>query len=190
MLAMLADADAVAAIDGAAFTALVQRYAPFLRRSVARLSGHGPWVDDVVQEAFVSAWRRRAALPTDDGRLRGWLFRAAKNHLAHHRRALARQKKKAAALTAAVVDQAGPLDPGDHLDHDGQREQRRKAALLQQAVLRLPDEQREVFVLAVLEGLSVVDASVVLAVNESTLRTRLSRARSSVIDTLRRLDDR
>ncbi|HEY4219888.1 MAG TPA: sigma factor, partial [Myxococcota bacterium] len=70
MAAVAFAADGVA-FDEAHWALLVRAHAPFLRRAMARLAGAG--TDDVVQEAFVSAFRRRGELPSDDGKLRGWL---------------------------------------------------------------------------------------------------------------------
>lgn len=155
--------------DEARWSALVKQHAPFLRRAIGRLAGFGEQVDDVVQEAFVSAFRRARDLPDDELLLRAWLFRAAKHHLQHHQRTHARQTRKVAALSATAPSSSSPA-----LD-----EQQRAATLVREATLRLPEAQREVFVLVELEGLSVVAAATVLDVNENTLHSRLKAARQA-----------
>jgi len=162
--------DAPMVFDEGRWSALVKQHAPFLRRAIGRLAGFGEQVDDVVQEAFVSAFRRARDLPDDELLLRAWLFRAAKHHLQHHQRTHARQTRKVAALSATAPSSSSPVA----LD-----EQQRAAKLVREATLRLPEAQREVFVLVELEGLSVVAAATVLDVNENTLHSRLKAARKA-----------
>lgn len=165
-----------AAFDEARWAALVREHGPFLRRSIARLSGVGPHVDDIVQEAFVTAFRKQRALPSGN-MLRAWLFRAAKNHLQHQRRTIARELRKRDAIAVIDTSQA-PVE---------RNEDRERAAHLTRAVLALPLEMREAFVLVQLEGLTAVEAAVVAGVVENTLRTRLRRGRERVFAEMRRV---
>jgi RNA polymerase sigma-70 factor (ECF subfamily) len=164
-----------APFDEARWAVLVRMHGAFLQRAIARLGGTGPHVDDIVQEAFISAFRRSADLPLDDNMLRAWLFRAAKNHLLHHRRTLARELRKAEAV---VIDNVAPIDSFS---------ERERAALVRKATLALPLELREAFVLVDLEGLSAIDAAGVAGVPENTLRSRLRRARTRFGATLGRI---
>jgi RNA polymerase sigma-70 factor (ECF subfamily) len=167
---MAGDGDAPSVFDEARWAAIVRAHAPFLRRAIGRLVGFGEHVDDVVQEAFVSAFRRAHDLPHDDLLLRAWLFRAAKHHLQHDQRRHARVLRKVAALSAVAPSSSSPVVLN---------EQQQAAQQVRAATLRLPEAQRDVFVLVELEGLSVVAAATVLDVNENTLRSRLQAARTA-----------
>ena len=165
--AMPADGSDGAAFDEVRWTTLVALHAPFLRRFIGRLTGFGEHVDDVVQEAFVAAFRRQNDLPDDEVLLRAWLFRAAKNQLLHHQRSHARRTRKHGALAAPA-----PTSTSQPPAHAG------AVQLVRRATLSLPEALREVFVLVDLEGLTVVHAATILDVNENTLRSRLKTARA------------
>ncbi len=57
-------------------SALVARHREDLFRYVARYTGDSDLADDVVQETFL---RLRERVPSDDSRLKGWLFTVATN---------------------------------------------------------------------------------------------------------------
>lgn len=167
-LAMPADGgDGASVFDEARWTAMVAAHAPFLRRAIGRLSGFGDHVDDVVQEAFVAAFRRARDLPADELLLRAWLFRAAKHQLLHHQRSFARRARKHDALSSAAPTSTSQPT-----------EQNEAVRLVRTATLALPDDLRDAFVLVELEGLSVVDVATILTINENTLRSRLKKARA------------
>src|SRR5690606_25523322 len=64
------------AIDGdvAAFEVLVRRYSPMMRAYARRVMGSDADVDDIVQEAFVTAWQRFSELE-DPAAVKSWLMR-------------------------------------------------------------------------------------------------------------------
>lgn len=167
---------ASASFDRVRWASLVARHGGFLERAVARLTGTKALVDDVVQEAFISAFRRQADLPGDEPKLRAWLYRAARNHLMHaHRSAMREQRRVDAWERSGVPGSAGVAGPEDILT-DRRRTERLRAAMCQ-----LPMEMREAFALVELEGISAVDAAPLIGVSENTLRSRLRRARERLV---------
>ena len=173
MLALAAEAAARGeTLDERRWRSLVQQHAPFLRRSLARLAGVGPHVDDLVQESFVTAYRRRADLPADAEMMRAWLYRTAKNHWLHHQRETGRRLTRHEAAAAEPV--APPRSVEDRLNAAAE------AALLRAALADLDLPMREAIVLVDLEGLKASEAAVLLKLGEDTLRSRLRRGRESL----------
>jgi len=148
--------------------ALFAEHAPFLLRVVERLTGPGDHVEDVVQEVFLTAHRKRAELdPQSD--LRGWLYRVARNLIHHHRRSFARRRQLA---EAAGHEQAPEVE-----SPDATVARRQQADRIRACVEKLPLKQREVFVLFELEELEGAAVAALVGIPEGTVWTRLKKGR-------------
>jgi RNA polymerase sigma-70 factor (ECF subfamily) len=137
-----------------------------LLRFARRLSRSLPEAEDLVQEAYLHAWRGfdRFAEGTN---ARAWLFRILLN-------AQLQQARKAKPEPAAVQP-------------EGSLVQRLE---LLQALDRLPDDHRTVLLLAVVEGFTCQEIAGILAIPIGTVMSRLSRARQSMRSTLSRKYER
>jgi RNA polymerase sigma-70 factor, ECF subfamily len=144
-------------------------HAPFLLRVVERLTGPGPHVEDLVQEVFIVAHRRRKEL-RDGPELRGWLYRVTSNKAMQHRRTLWRRFRLAKAVEVEPMHStpAVPDEVAARREHGRQ---------IRKAVLDLPFLQREAFVLFELEGLDTKTVAALLDIPEGTVSSRLSAAR-------------
>ncbi|MCB9603032.1 MAG: RNA polymerase sigma factor [Sandaracinus sp.] len=122
--------------------------------------------DDVVQEIFLVVHQRLASF---EGRssVRAWVAGVARNVV---RDQLGR---------VAHRSLGGPLtvEPAADDDPAGQLDRRRAAVVVEEALSKMSDEQRDAFLLMEVEELSSREASEVLGVNDSTLRARLRSAR-------------
>ena len=140
--------------------------------------------EDVVQSAYLRAF---AAIATFEGRstLSTGLTRIAINEALGRRRA--GQRRRAHLDENKVTDieeyreklmrgSTGGLSP------DGSLAREQIRLLIEQAVARLPDTFRLVFVLREIEGLSVAEASDVLGIAQATVKTRLLRAKRRLQD--------
>jgi len=154
--------------------ALYTAHAPFLARTVARLVGAGPQVDDVVQEVFLIAHRKRVAL-AEHPEPRAWLYRTARHVVQHHRRSLARRLRLAEAATHVEA-------PRGEDAPDRALERQRHGDAIRAIVRALPDKQREVFVLYELEQLSGDEVAALVGVPVGTVWTRLHHARKRFKD--------
>lgn len=147
-------------------------HAAFLVRTLERMTGDRAQAEDLAQEAFLVAHRRRADLRAD-GNPRAWLYRVAMNLLHKSRRSFARELRF---LGRIVGERATHARAGEPEQATLARE---RAARVRRAVARLPLVHREVFVLFEIEGLSGAEIAVLLEVPVATVWTRLHRAREA-----------
>lgn len=148
---------------------LYAEHAPFVARVLTRLTGSGAHVDDLLQETFVVAFRKRASFA---GRStpRTWIYGIAVRLGLRHGRGLGRFARLRARL---YREPAPPPHPAPDQDCDRER----KRAALYGALQKLPFKQREVFVLYELEELECPEIASLLEIPVGTVWTRLHHAR-------------
>lgn len=141
---------------------------PALRRYARSLTRHAADAEDLVQEALLRAHEGRAGF-RPDGALRPWLFAVLRNTFVsvwRSRRIAAEREGQAAGLPSVLVDPP--------------QEDRVRLLQLRDAFLGLPEEQRGVFHLVAIEGLSYGEAAEALGVPVGTVTSRLARARAAL----------
>jgi RNA polymerase sigma-70 factor (ECF subfamily) len=147
---------------------LVARYTPRAHRA-AFLLGAGEESDDVVQEAFVKAFRHltrfRAGEPFGP-----WLLRIVANETKNLTRSRRRRAALAVRLSSMESDGAAPDGPADEV-LAGERRTR-----LMAAVNALPDRERQVLVCRYFLDLSEAETAQVLACPLGSVKSRTSRA--------------
>lgn len=162
-----------------ALAALVEQYAPTLYRVAFSVLRNAADAEDAVQEAFLRVLRHRDAL--DEVRdQRVWLIRIVWNIVLDRKRR---------AKTRPETDDIAEL--GRVLPATGLSAEERAAALQHHAqvlaqVDRLPAKERQVLVLSAFEELSSVEIASVLGITESSVRSRLFRARNLMAGLLER----
>lgn len=158
----------IRADESAAFAELVNRHGPMARR-VAVLSGAGSDADDVVQEAFVKAYR---ALWTfrEGAEFRPWLLRIVVNESRNLHRGHSRRSDRELRVARDGARLARWPDPAELAVGD-----ERRTALLG-AIRTLPVDLREVVTCRYLLELSERETAHVLAVPPGTVKSRLHRA--------------
>ncbi len=181
-----ADAAVAVAGDEADFRVLFDTHYGALRRYARSVVDDTAAAEDLVQEAFVRLWDRRASIPSDTPRP-AYLYRTVRNLALNARRDHTTQQRLLA--DPAVHDGAGSPSalpgPDAHLDGD------ELATRLSEYLADLPPRQREAIHLSRVEGLSHTDVAIAMGcsprtVNNhlvaalSTLRRRLSEAGSLV----------
>jgi RNA polymerase sigma-70 factor (ECF subfamily) len=152
--------------DQEAFAAVIRHYDPVLRALAYRLLGDRDLVEDVLQEAYVKAFR---ALPRFRGesRLGTWLYRIAYNACLD---ALRRSRRAdELPLEAEVPSRAG--DPSDVAARSGD---------LAQALVRLRPDERATVLLVDAQGFDYRESARILGIPEGTVASRLNRARASL----------
>jgi RNA polymerase sigma-70 factor (ECF subfamily) len=160
------DAELVAAInrgppgaDGA-FAALYLRHRDFVLRIARRMTPDDATAADLTQDAFLAladqfpGFELRAKMTT-------YLYSVVRNRAA----SLARSRRPMAPIERAALEASS----GPQADAEG-------LAALREAVDRLPESQREVVLMRVVDGMSVGDVAIALGVPTGTVKSRLHAA--------------
>jgi len=156
---------AFAAGDSEAFDALYDRYRKPLYRYLFHAVGDRAVADDLYQDVWSRIIDARAKYRRGKG-FRRWAFRIAHNRLVDHWRALGRQPATGSEDTGLLAD-AGRSGPDATLQRD------QDAARLRAALMKLPSEQREAFLLQQEAGLTLADIAEHASVGRETIKSRL-----------------
>jgi RNA polymerase sigma-70 factor (ECF subfamily) len=170
------DADCVRAVldgDAEAFGTLVERYQHEYMRFATRMLGAREDADEVLQAAFVRAYRALAQCRSPE-RFGAWLYRIVVNEC-RSRASRHGRRERWFVRDQAVLEQAAA--PGSN-DGGAVREE------IQRALGQLPAEQREAFVLKHVEELSYEEMAEITGVGISALKMRVKRACDRLRDLL------
>lgn len=151
----------------------IEECVPPLRRYARALTRNADHADDLVQDCLERAIRKQA-LWRPTGPLRAWLFRILLNVYRNDLRTRSRRPSTLDIDRVADLPHVAAPQPG-----------RVALAETAEALDRLPEEQRTVLLLVVLEGFTYAEAAETLGIPEGTVMSRLSRARAA----LRQLTD-
>jgi RNA polymerase sigma-70 factor (ECF subfamily) len=165
--------------DKKAFDLLVLKYQLRVAKLVSRFLRNQSDVPDVVQEAFIKAYR---ALPNFRGEsaFYTWLYRIAINTAKNH---LVAQSRKSPVNSIDVQD-AEDYGASEWLNEYASPEREALAseleATIHQAMGELPTDLREAITLREIEGLSYEDIAAVMDCPIGTVRSRIFRAREAI----------
>lgn len=150
-------------VPGDTLAELYRAHYAFVRRSAYRLGVARAQLDDAVQDVFVVLHRRREQLDLS-GAGRALLFGIT-------RRVAKAYRTRAARPRLHVVPAAGETD-------DGGVQQWEAAEVVHRFLAELPEDKRDIFILAELEGMAASEISEALGgINVNTVYTRLRDAR-------------
>jgi RNA polymerase sigma-70 factor (ECF subfamily) len=169
----------VVAGNTALFELLMRRYNERLYRAARAITRDEREAEDVMQQAYLNAFSNLDQFK-GHAQFATWLTRIAINE------ALARVRKQGRYET---FDEDAPnvkrlLTPSPAIDPERQAFAGELRNLLESAIDALADGAREVFVLREVEGLSTADTAAVLGLSEDVVKTRLSRARAALRQSL------
>lgn len=173
--------------DKKAFELLVSKYQRKLLRLVMRLVHDHAEAEDVVQEAFIKAYRALANFRGDSA-FYTWLYRIGINTAKNH---LVTQGRRAPTSTDADIDDAETFADADGLRDINTPESllasKQIAATVNSAMLSLPEELRNAISLREIEGLSYEEIAELMLCPIGTVRSRIFRAREAIAEKLRPL---
>lgn len=161
--------------DKEALQTLLSRHWTWVRGVVYSILADGQEVDDVMQEICLRVITRIHTLREPE-RFRGWLAVLARRIALRHRQRRRHGAAELAALSSLAAAGSYAGDPADDI------ERRELCGRVLEAVRRLPEKYREVFVLAHSGGLTYAQIAEILDVPVTTMQIRLVRARRAVRD--------
>jgi RNA polymerase sigma-70 factor (ECF subfamily) len=157
--------------EEAALAALVNQYAATLYRVAYSVLRNSADAEDAVQEAFLRVLRHRETLhEVRDQRV--WLIRIVWNVVLDRKR-----RAKTRPETDDVSELARVL-PADGLSAEERAAAAQHHAHVLACVEELPLKERQVMLLSAFEELNSVEIATVLGITESSVRSRLFRARN------------
>ncbi len=176
--------DALRQGDRAEFARLVESYSDTIYRVAMKMLENEQDAEDVLQETFIKAFR---GLKNFNGlsRLSTWLYRIATNEALM---VLRRSQKVTVSIDEPINEDEDLAEPRQIIDWCCLPEDELMTSETRQhldhAIDSLPPSLRVVFVLRDLEGLSTAEAAEVLNLSETAVKTRLSRARLRLRESL------
>lgn len=172
----------VLAGDISLFEILMRRYNQRLFRVARGILTDDAEAEDVVQEAYMRAFRELANF-RGEALFSTWLTRIA----CHEALARARKRQRLVRLVPRPSEAGGgepPDPPSKAIDPERELENRQLQNVLREAVELLPDPLRTVFCLREIEGLSTDETAGALDLTTENVRVRLHRAKRSLRQTL------
>ena len=158
-----------------AFSELVRIHAQGVFNVVYRMCGDASIAEDAAQETFIRAWQNFASYRPRTP-LRNWLYRIAFNA------GMDMLRKQKRILPNDIEDlQLADERPGP----ESLVSQQERTALVQEAVLSLPEASRAVLVLREYEGMSYHEIADALDIPVGTIMSRLNYARKLLKDKLK-----
>ena len=173
---------AVARGDEAAFARVYDRYAPILLGLMLRILRSRPEAEDVLQEVFLQVWQQARSFDPARGRAFTWLATLARSRAIDRLRAVD-SRERAALRSAEDGQQPAAAGPQDWADEEAIRSERAEA--VRAALAELPEEQRQVLVLAYLDGMT--QSEIAAAKNQplGTVKTRTRTGLKRLSESLR-----
>lgn len=154
----------VALGDERAFLELYDRYSRPVYATAVRLLGDAQLAEELVQDAFTSVWRRAKSFEAERASFSTWLYRIARNRAVD----LDRRRRVRPLSVGEDPLRTVPGGPEPEASVDGWD--------LARALSRIPDEYREVLMLAYFGGLSQREISRRTGVPLGTVKTRTTAA--------------
>jgi RNA polymerase sigma-70 factor (ECF subfamily) len=140
---------------------------PGLRAFGLSLTARSDTADDLVQETLMKAWKHHESFEMGTN-MRAWLYTILRNEFYSHLRKRKREVEDVDELysrrVSVIAEQDGHLDMAD----------------LRNALVKLPDDQREAIVLVGASGFSYEEAAEICNVAVGTIKSRVNRARAKL----------
>ncbi len=160
--------------DVGAFEQLVGRYqTPMFRLATRMLASRGD-AEDVVQEVFLTAWRRLPEIRVDAA-FAGWLYRATTNRCLNVLRARRPRAEVDLDVTESTWAQGQPERAAETAE---------QIAALTTALQGLTPEQRAAWLLREVHGRSYAEIADILGTSVTAVRGRIARSRAELAEAM------
>jgi len=165
--------------DVVAFEQIVGRHEAAVLRYLRTIERDASLAEDALQETFLNAWRRAATF-RGDGSVRAWLMSIARHAAYRQHRRRAGEPSEHESLER-LGQRAGW--GARHDDRLANRLESRE--MLQRALKRLPEADREILLLRDIEGFQGNEVAQMLGLSLAAAKSRLHRARLRLVAVLR-----
>ncbi len=169
----------VLAGDAAAFELLMRRHNAGLYRAVRSIIREETEVEDVMQAVYLRAYAKLGSF-RKEARFRTWLTQIA----LHEALGRLRSERRHPSVSLTLLEEPAMESTAPIATPELQASRRELAALLERAVDGLPELYRVVFVLREVDGMDTAETARALDVSEDVVKTRLSRARAALRQSL------
>lgn len=163
--------------DPAGLEAMMDRYIPYVSVvvwNILRFAMQPEDAEEVVSDVFLAAWNQAEALQS--GKVKAWLATVARNKAKNKLRSLGRELP----LEDDLLELPGQESPEEVLTRAEER------FLVNWAVNDLPEQDREIFLRHYYYAQTTREISEEMALNESTIKTKLRRGRAKLKEILTR----
>jgi RNA polymerase sigma-70 factor (ECF subfamily) len=155
--------------DVMAARALALRLTPRMLAVATRMLGDRAEAEDVAQEAMLRLWRIAPDWRQGEAKVSTWLYRVVANLCIDRRR-----------KTRSVGLDTVPEPPDDTPGAEAGLQQAARATALDQALLQLPDRQRQAVVLRHLQGLSNPEIAEVMDMSVEAVESLTARGKKAL----------
>jgi RNA polymerase sigma-70 factor, ECF subfamily len=153
--------------DAVAFEVIFDRHGGAAFSLAYRMCGRRSVAEDIVQETFLSLWRRGGRYERARGSVRSWVLGAV------HNKAIDSFRHQAATAAHDVSDDETLVELEGPDRTDAEVERRDQAGQIRSAVRRLPTEQRRVIELAYFGGFTHSQIADMLELPAGTVKGRM-----------------
>ncbi|WP_209649004.1 RNA polymerase sigma factor [Kibdelosporangium banguiense] len=162
----------------AAFGELFERHAQAVWNHAYRLTGSWSLAEDLTSVTFMTAWRKLNEVTLVRDSALPWLYAVAGNLARSEYRSSGRFTR----MLRRVPTQEAIEDHAESVADKVDGEARMRVVL--DAIARLPKSERQAVELCLIGELPIAEAAAVLGLEEVSIRSRISRARSRLRKTL------
>lgn len=161
------------------FEELTNEHKDAVYRQMLRVCGNQADAEDVLMEALLKAYRSLGKL-REATAFRAWLSQIARRLCWQ----LREREALAPLLQLSAMESAGTELPSEDEPPDVEVARREMKAMLWQAIGKLPEEAREIYILRDIEEMSGEDVARKLGISLAAMKSRLHRARQAVRERL------
>ena len=159
-----------------AFRKLFESFGPRIKSYMMRQGADAGTAEELAQETLLAVWRKAGLYSPDKGTASAWIFTIARNiRIDRLRREFGWQE---------LTDEAAAALPSDDKPADEVTSERQRQVRVQSVLADLPPDQREVVVLAFIDGLSHSEIAARMSLPLGTVKSRMRLAYQKVRDAL------
>lgn len=156
----------------AAFRELFEVYGPKIKSFMQRQGVDPGTAEELAQETLLAVWRKAGLYSSEKGSAAAWIFTIARNiRIDKIRREVGWQE---------LTDEQASAIPSDDAAPDDLASERQRQARVQKVLADLPPDQRDVVVLAFIDGLSHSEIAERLSLPLGTVKSRMRLAYQKV----------